>query len=386
MKHNYRIKPGSALFLLSVLALLAGCAADEPLIPPTPLTEIEQRVAANLDWTVKVGRDEQHRASYFAPAVVGQTVFAANSDGQVVALDVNSGQSLWRRSLGTRLSSGVAVDETRVYVAERDGKLLALDQASGDTVWNYYMSSEILSPVAAGFNWVVVRSADGRVVGLDAEEGVEKWRNTYAPPALTVHGYSSPRMLSDGVLLGLDDGKLVALSTATGSTLWESQLSYPSGRSEIERLVDIDANILTDSTSIYAVNYQGKLARIEPAKGRQLWSIDFSSVAGLAQTESILYAIDDTDRVLSLDKETGKVIWTQENLIGRKLTQPVVVGESLLVADLDGYLHLLSLKDGQISGRIQLSKDAVTATPVALGEGFLVQSTDGKLSRVKAAL
>lgn len=371
------------LKLTILLLCLYGCATDEPLIPPTPLQQLQPTVASTSAWSLKIASSRQHPASYFAPAIDGDTVFAAHSSGVIAALDRNNGEIRWRREIPTRLSSGVSTDTEKVYVAERDGTLLALDQSDGSTLWRYTMSSEILEPVAAAFDIVVVRSADGRVVGLNAADGSELWRNIYTPPALTLRGYSPPVLLQSGLLLGLDDGKIIALSAKTGKLLWESTLAFPQGRSEVDRLVDIDAEILLDDESIYAVSYQGKLARIEPAQGRQLWSIDFSSVAGLAQSEQTLYIVDERDGIVAVDKNAGAEQWRQEALVGRKLTQPVTVGDYLVVSDLDGYLHILSTSNGELIGRQRLSKKSITAKPIAQAQSVYIQSTDGWLYKAE---
>lgn len=330
-------------------------------------------------WSVSIGKRDKRSVGKLGPVLLDDQLFAASSDGKVRKLNPATGKTLWVRDLQVTLTSGVAGDSTALYVADLDGKLYALQREDGKLLWEYAMSSEVLAPVAAGFGYLVARSADGRVTGLKAEDGSELWSNTYNPPALTLHGYSQPLLLPQGVLIGLDDGKLVALALKTGKTLWESELSYPSGRSEIERLVDIDADILIDNRYIYAVNYQGRLAQIEPARGRQTWSVDLSSIAGMSQNKTRLFVTDSTDRVVAVNKETGEIVWEQTQLTGRKLSRPVLLEKVVAVTDLEGYVHLLSLDDGSLVGRTRAGKDAVGVAPVADGSRLIVQSADQKL-------
>ncbi|MBX2825049.1 MAG: outer membrane protein assembly factor BamB [Gammaproteobacteria bacterium] len=371
--------------LAGCLFLLAGCASPEPAIPPTPLTPIISQIDAASRWSVSLGDEDKRGLTRFVPLVSAKdnTVYAASIDGNLVAADLDSGKVRWRRKLGRPLTSGVGGDDEQLYVADRDGIIIALDRENGKTRWEYTMTSAVLAPVAAGFGAIVVRSADGRIAGLNAEDGTERWSNTYTPPALTVHGYGQPILLGDGVLLGLDDGKVVALSLDAGRVLWESTVSFPAGRSEVERLVDVDADILVDNTSIYAANYQGALVKLEPARGRPLWSTPFSTTAGFTQLDDVLVAVDSTDRVVALSKDDGTELWDQSALVGRRLTQPVVVGDVVLVADFEGFVHLLSTGDGSLVGRLRAGDEPVLQLIAHDEQSVLLQTRDGRLRSIR---
>jgi len=303
----------------------------------------------------------------------------ASVDGVVQALDAASGKSLWRKRFDRRLHSGLSIDDQQVYVSDVDGYVLALSLSDGSLVWEYLMSSEVNAPVGTNGEIVVIRGADGRVVTLSANDGVERWSKTYSPPPLTVRGYSQPLLVSKGVLLGLDDGNLIALALDSGRTLWQSEIASASGRSEIERMVDIDADPLIDDQHIYAVSFQGNLAQLEPGRGRQTWSIPMSSVVGMSQGDDALYLVDASDHVIAVGKQSGDTLWKNTQLEGRHLTRPVLVGNQVVVADFEGYLHVLSTKDGSLSGRGRAGNAAVNVAPVLVGDSIIVYPNDAKL-------
>lgn len=371
--------------LLLLAVFLGACAADPPVIPPTPLTSVQRSISPKTLWKVKVGQKDQSLVNSFTPWTDENAVFSASSDGTVVSLDANTGKILWRRDLDRELVSGVGGDDIQVYVAGRDGQVIALSRDSGESSWEYSMSSEVLVPVSTSASGVViVRAADGRVSALNSSNGKENWSNTFEPPALTVNGYSQPLVLENGVLVGLDDGKLAALSLERGQLLWQSAISYPKGRSEIERLVDVDSNVLIDDSFIYAVSYQGKLARLEPGRGGVEWAADFSTTVGMTQSEQRLFLTDADSRVVAVDKNSGEVLWTQEKLLGRLLTRPVLAGSSALaVADLEGFLHLLARDSGELIGRIQPLETRTRGAPVAVGDKLYIQSADARLVAVR---
>lgn len=371
----------NVVFTTVVAAISYGCAQPAPKIEPTPLSAIKSQARIASVWSTRVGDEDKRGSSRFVPFVDASGVYAAAVDGSVARLGVGKGRRAWRRELNARLSSGVGGDEQNIYVSSRDGVVYALDKENGKTVWKHAMGSEVLArPTTAQtsraviatkgtgtptLDLVVVRAANGNIKALDPADGSELWSVSFETPVLTLHGYSEPVILASGILVGLENGKLVALSLDRGQVLWESTLSYPSGRSEVERLVDIDANLLIDDSHIYAVTYQGRLARIEPQRGLLTWNIELSSVAGMAQDDTRLYVTLDDSEIVAVEKQSGVIVWRQAALRGRSASRPLrLASGQMAVADYEGYLHVLDNGTGKIVGRKQAG-DAAAGRPVS---------------------
>jgi len=340
--------PAKSRAIVIASALLVAACGTDPVVPPTPLSAIKAETGFERSWKTSLGSVRRGR---FAPYVNDGVVYVADSAGKVRSLDQKTGKTIWSKSLDITLGSGVSGDAGQIYVSSGDGEIYAMQASSGDVLWQSQASSEVLVPISAGFSAVVVRSADGRIANLDAATGKELWSVTHTPPALTINGYSQPHLLDGGALVGLDDGRLIALNLSSGKTIWETIVSLPSGRSEVERLVDIDSNILTDDQAIYVVNYRGKLARIEPAKGQIQWAIPMSSTAGIAQTDTLVVVVDELDLVHGVAKDDGRIVWSQEATKGRGLSQPVINNNVVMVGDKQGVLHGISLEDGRLIAR-----------------------------------
>jgi len=228
-----------------------------------------------------------------------------------------------------------------------------------------------------------VRSIDGRVYSLDKESGRQRWRFSYSVPALSLHGNGRPLVGTDGVLVGLDNGKLVALRNSDGRVAWEISLSDTSGRSEVDRLSDLDADIRPGGAYVYAVNYQGALAQIDPSRGSARWTADMSSSVGMAIDDNIVAVTDEFDTVWGLSTDDGSVLWQQDALTYRKLTAPAIVDDNtVVVGDFEGYLHLLSSVDGSIIGRHKVGSSQIMSQPILRdGQGY-VQLRGGRLAAV----
>ena len=363
-------------------AALVGCASAPPAVPPTELTPITAEVTPARRWSASVEKAGRGR---FEPWVDAERVVVADGKGRVTAFDRDGGRRLWVTELDERLASGVGGDAnsdaaTRLYVGSADGVVHAVDAATGERLWNATVSSEVrVAPVEA-FGAVVVRSVDGRVVALEPEDGGERWSVSNTPPALTVAGYSRPLLVDGGALVGLDDGRVVALALDTGRAIWESVLSVPSGRSEVERLVDVDADPLVGDAGIYVVGYQGRAARLEPARGQVVWSRPMSSTAGLALAGDRLVVVDEEDGLHALERESGRELWSSESLRGRRLSPPAVLpgGDAFVVGDFEGYLHVVALDDGRLIGRTRPARGPITSRPVVDDGRVFVLGEDGR--------
>jgi len=367
----------AASVVFSTVMLLGACAT-EPVVRPTELSSISVESRVKNVWSRKLGNSEEGR---FEPLVIDNVLYAASRIGNVLAVDEETGKQKWARDLDVKLSSGVGGAGTNVYVSTDEGLIVALNAKNGETLWEMQASSEVLVPVSAGFGSVIVRSADGRVLSLDPSTGVERWTATFRPPALTLNGYSRPLLLDGGVLVGLDDGRLIAIASNTGKVVWQSVVSVPSGRSEVERLSDIDGSIGVDETAIYAASYQGKLARIEPVQGQIVWSVPMSSTAGLAISETAIFVISDDDEVQAYDKINGELLWSQDAFKNRRLSSPAVLSTGqILVGDLEGYVHIINAEDGRVLGRNKVAKKAIFPEIIPTAERIFVQAEDGSVT------
>jgi len=370
------------IVLLATLAL-GACTSEPPPVPPAELKSTTSEISFAKLWSSDVGEADRGR---FEPLIDGNNLYAANADGGVSSLAVDTGKRQWKSDLDVRLTSGISGDAGQLYVSDIDGVVHALAESSGELLWSAKGSSEILTPAAAGFGTLVVRSTDGRVISLDPESGDQLWTVSNPPPALTLNGYSRPLVLDGGVLIGLDDGRLLALNSLNGKPIWETVVSVPSGRSEVERLVDIDADIVIDDDGIYLANFQGKAVRIEPARGQIVWSTPMSAGSGIAVNNDSFIVVDDKDTVHRLDKMTGSILWSNDEMPGRRLSPPAFTPDNnIVLGDTEGYLHVLDLGTGVILGRTRLDKEAIVARPYASGDAVYVQSTGGKIAAYRVA-
>lgn len=363
--------------------VLSACTQEPPPTPPSELQAVTGEVRLLRIWSSRSGGAGR---GLFEPLVTEDRVYVASRSGRITAFSNDTGMRQWRKELDVTLISGIGGSNQKLFVSDDNARVHAINAATGEPIWQSTASSEVLMPVAAGFGVAVIRSADGRVVALEPEDGSERWTFFDTPPALTLNGYSRPLLVEGGVLLGLDDGRMVALNAASGDTIWETVLSVPAGRTEVERLVDVDADLVVDNEGIYVANYQGKAARLEPSRGQLVWSVPLSAGSGIALDDDALIVIDENDRVIKLDKASGEQLWVNDSMTARRFSPPAFTpAGDILIGDVEGYVHVLSRDDGSVLGRIRTSDEAIKARPLVVDGTVYIQTTDGVVAAYRVA-
>ncbi|HHL45284.1 MAG TPA: outer membrane protein assembly factor BamB [Gammaproteobacteria bacterium] len=367
----------------SVVILLSGCSST-PVEPPAALVEFKPELAVKTVWSTRIGSGADEEDLRLFPRLAGDTLYVNDHKGTVVSLQADTGKQNWEIDLNKPLTSGPGYGDGKVVIGSADGQVIALSADDGKALWRAQLSSEILAPPAVGEGVVVAHTVDGKLFALDAADGAQLWIYDRTVPTLTLRGTSAPVILSDIVVDGFASGKIALLVLRDGRVLWEKSIAVPRGRSELERMVDIDASPLVMGSVLYVVSYQGRVAAIDLQSGRVLWSRSMSSYTGLAADERTLYLSDDEDRVWALNRSNGASLWQQEALQRRSLTAPAVYKESVVVGDMEGYLHWMARSDGHFVARFPLGS-GVRVAPVVSGERLYAYSNDGKLFCLEAA-
>ena len=365
------------LTLLALACLAAACSKEDEVAPPAELVDFEPMVRAERVWSASArGGDDVLRLG-LRPFVDGERVYVAGHGGDVQALTVASGKPIWRVDTELELSGGPAVGEGIVVVGGSGGDLVALDSETGAERWRVATGGEVLAAPNIADGLVVVRTVDGRLRGLRRANGSEAWSYEQPVPRLTLRGNGSPVIDGDMVIAGLDNGKVVSLSLATGELLWSTTVAPSQGRTEIERLVDIDSPVRVIGDDIFVVGYHGRIAMLARDTGQLWWGRELSSNRGLAVDRDTIYVTTADSSVVALRRRDGTPVWTQDAMLRRSLTGPVLYGDTIVVGDFEGYLHWLDAATGQMLARGKTGGGRLSNAPVVAGELLLLQTDSG---------
>ncbi len=345
---------------------------------PAPLVDFESELRIKQAWSAGIGDGVGEKYIKFKPAIEETAVFMVDVNGQLSAVNRSNGKKLWKRKLNESVSGGLGSGFGYLLLGTRDGRVIALNQEDGSQVWQAKLSSEILSVPQTNGSITLVQTSDEKIYGLDHATGEQRWFYESILPALTLRGNSNPTLTANMALVGLANGKVLALNADSGRVLWEKRVSVPQGRSELERMTDVDGDPLLQGDMVYATSFHGKVSAIELNSARLRWQKEISSFLGPDEGFGNLYVVDTDDHIHALDIKSGSSVWKQSELDRRQLTAPVTYGNYLVVGDFEGYLHFMSQLDGHFMGRKKIDSEGV-ASMVAQGDSLYVYGNSGKV-------
>jgi outer membrane protein assembly factor BamB len=371
---------------LAALLIAAGCSKDKDVEPPATLVNFPATLPVKKLWGEGVGGGKKQLVLRLGlgPAVDNGVVFAASHKGEVLAASLETGHHLWVKKLKVPISAGPGAGAGMVVVGSSKGAVVALDGATGRELWRARLNSELLSEPAVSEKIVVIRSVDGRLHGLDAQSGKELWSVEQQVPRLSLRGTATPIIVKEVAICGFDNGKVMAVSLSKGDTVWDTTLASPHGRTELDRLIDIDSAVRVVGENVFAAGFQGRTAMLAIDSGQIWWGHDMSSYRGLAVDEDNLYVTQSDGIVVALRQRDGSELWRNQKLKLRRLSTPVLTSTAVAVADFQGYVHWLDKTTGELVARQRVAKERISNSPVAVGETVVVLTDSGKLAAFRA--
>ena len=366
--------------LLALAVLVVGCSSNSKKeLPPAELPDFEEEVVLQKEWSRSIGEGQGETFNMLVPAVDGEQIFAADVEGLVVAMDRITGKVNWKEELDLPVSGAIGAGYGLVLVGTLKGDVIALDAYSGEEKWRARVTSEVLAPPAVNGDIVLVQTQDDRLIALDASTGSQRWIFENTPAVLTLRGTGSPVLTNRLAVAGLSTGKVIALDAQRGIPVWEQRVAIPQGRSELDRVVDIDGGLLLSGGTLYAVSYQGRVAALDLESGRMLWQREASSSVGVAQCFGTVYVNMASGTVEGIDERSASALWSNDALARRQLSAPEVFSSYVAFGDLEGYLHLISQVDGRFVGRIRIDSDGLRARPLVVGDWLYAYGNGGNL-------
>ncbi len=375
---------------LAALLLLNGCSwikswgDDDDIDAPAELVDFEPTLKVGKIWSTGVGKGLDKAGRQLRPAYSSGSLYAADFNGLLMAIDADSGRKQWEIKTKLPFTGGPGISGNLLLMGTQDGEVFAFDATTGTQLWSATVTSEILAAPAESDGIVIVRCIDGRVFGLDADTGQRIWIYDHSVPLLTLRG-NSPLLLRAGVVfVGYDGGQVVALKQNDGTLMWEQTLVTTEGRTELERLSDIDGQLVFIASDLLVSSYKNRMASLAADSGRLLWFKDISSATGVTVDRINLVVSDKDGNVWLLDRRNGAESWKHNQLLRRGLTRPVIYGSFVVVGDEDGYLHWINISDGQFAAREKVGGKGFSGPPLVVGNTLYVMTKKGKLIAFRA--
>ncbi|MES2719761.1 MAG: outer membrane protein assembly factor BamB [Pseudomonadota bacterium] len=373
----------AALAALTLSACNSVPVADTATAAPLKAGELarlpEKAIGMDDRWSVSIGNGAGGEALYLEPGVQAPAIYVASRDGVLKSIGRASGSLRWKVKLSDGVTGGVAVDDDLLIVGTDQSDLLAINNKNGKPVWRAALGSALLSTPRLNAKEVVVQTLDGRVQVFERATGKRRWQFDTPVPPLSLRGNAAPVISNDKVYAVSGQGDLYQLDLASGLPIWQTRVTNSRGRGEIERLMDIDGDLVLDSNgTLYTAGFQSQLTATDTQQVRRRWQLNVSTTESVAVDNAQVYAVDVDGTLAAINKITGALVWKQETLKGRKLLAPVIWRGLVVIGDSEGYLHVFSPLDGAVRGRERAAREPLMSVVVDAPQ-LLTLTVDGTL-------
>ncbi len=369
------------LIIFTLLLVLTGCAGSGTSVkPPKSLEPIKNQFVIRKIWQDDLGEGASDYYLNLRPVLANNILFSIHFSGNVKAYNITTNDEIWTFNTGSKIGSPLSLYKRVLYFGTSEGEVFAVDAKKGTLIWKSAVSSEVISAPAVVDGYVIVRSVNGELHSLSSKDGSLLWSNQQRTPSLTLRGTSAPIIYNDLVLNAYDNGKLIAYNLQTGNILWQKEIVTARGRSPLERIVDIDADLVIKDDVIYTTAFQGKIAAVQIGSGQIIWSRDIGSYIGMAVDAYRIYLADSESRLWALDRNNGATLWKQDALLRRSLSKPVLHSGYVIVGDFNGFLHWISRGNGKLEARARLKTFNYTNPELDESEDLIYPKTNDILA------
>ena len=369
------------MMIVAALLFVAACSKDKDIDTPAVLTPFSATLKVDRVWSTSIpDKGAKVLRLGLGLASEGDRLYAAGYKGEVIAFDRDTGHVVWRTKTKAPISGGPAASPDLVVVGSSAGEVIALAAADGKIRWRVRLNGEILAAPAISDRVVAVRTVDGKLRALSPKDGHDLWTQEQQVPRLSLRGTSRPVIAGDLTLCGFDNGKVIAVNMNDGSLQWEATVAPPHGRTELERLVDVDSTPRVSGQDVFTVGFQGRVAMLALDTGQVWWSHDASSYRGIALDDDAVYVANAEGEVVALRRRTGAEIWRQKALLHRGLSAVALTDNAVVTADYQGNVHWLDKATGELAARVPSGKVRVSNPPIVSGNMVFVINDAGRIS------
>jgi len=293
-----------------------------------------------------------------SPTVVGGVIYVGSTDGNLYALDSETGTLKWKFNAQSRVPSTPAVAGGTVYFAAYDGNFYGVDAATGKLKWKFKTEGErrfaarhlhgvqpIAETVPDPFDpflsspvvWngaVFFGSGDGNVYALDAAAGGLKWKFKTGD---VVH--ASPAIADGTVFIGSWDSYFYALDAESGREKWK----FKTGEDhETFNQVGIQSSAAVADGMVYFGCRDSHFYALDAGTGQKKWaySANGSWIVGSPALKDgkVYFPTSDSSLLLAADAKSGQVEHSQAFNRWYMFSSPAVAGQMIYIGTTQGRL------------------------------------------------
>jgi outer membrane protein assembly factor BamB len=346
-------------------------------------------------WTAQITGATQRVRLASAPVVHGDKLFAVDTEARVTAFNAATGAKLWSIMLDvdkdgkpSRFGGGVSTDGTLVYATNGVGDVAALKIENGETVWKKRPAGPLRGAPTISTGNVYVMTQDNQIYALRASDGEAQW-NEAGPVGISgIFGVAAPAAAQGTVIAGYSTGELAAYRYENGRSLWSDTLSRTAMSTTVSTLTDIDADPVIDRGRVFALGQGGRMASYELVSGQRIWEINIAGITTPAVSGEWVFVLTSDAKLLCVQRASGKIRWLSQ--LPRFKDEddkkgvitwrgPVLVNNRLIVANSRGEMWNVSAGEGTASLMAEL-KSPVSVPPIVANNMLYVLDDSGRIT------
>ncbi len=359
---------------LAVVGLIA--CGSSPRRDPAPLLPVADAPGLGLAWQNSVGNRIEFPLQI---GVAGSALAVATSRGTIAVLNAGTGADMWRARVDADFSSGVGFDGKTVAVTTINNELIAFTLNSKNQpviAWRKTLQARVYTaPLVAGGR-IFVLAGDRTLQAFDADTGSQLW-SLQRPSESLILSEAGTLGVYQNTLLAGHSGRLLGVNPDNGKIQWELSVATSRATNDIERLIDLVGVPNRVGTSVCIRSFQTSVACADVAKNAVIWSRTTQGATAVSGDAGIVASTESDGRVKTWSRATGDVLWISDKLIYRGLSAPLLIGNSIIVGDAEGYVHVMNKATGNFTARFKTDGGAIVAAPIAIGTTVVVATAKG---------
>lgn len=354
-------------------------------------------------WSAKIAGSSKVERLAAAPVVSGGNLYAVDVKGTLHAFNAATGRALWQQDVGasakdTRNSlfgGGVSADGDTVFATNGLGDVVALNAANGSRKWKVHPAGPLRGAPTVSNGNVYIMTQDSQLLALSQADGSTVWTQSASLEITGVFGNSSPAAGQGSVVAGFSSGELNAYRYENGRPLWGDTLSRTSMSTSVSSLSDIDANPVIDRGRVFAIGQGGRMVSMDLVTGQRLWELSLAGVSSPWVAGEWVFVVDEQARLLCVSRTSGKVRWLTQLQRYKKLKEkngrtvkakdpiswvgPVLAGGRLILANSRGELFNVAPETGAVQTRTNVGAP-VSFGPVVANNTLYIIDDEGRIS------
>lgn len=327
------------------------------------------------------------------PVVADGRVFTLDTDSQLSAYDVQTGERQWRIDVEPEdidddaLGGGLGYDGGLLFVVNGFAELLAVEGSSGLTLWRVPLVSPVRGSPTISAGRVLVTTIDNQLQAFDSRSGRQVWLHSGVTESAGLLGGASPATDGETVIVPYSSGEVFALSLTNGRTLWNDNIVAARRVDAQTTITDIRGHPVIDREQVVVLGHNDQMVALDLATGTRVWDREIGGVSMPWAGGDFYFILTNNSEVVAVTRSGGQIRWIrplprhedESNQQDRIVwTGPVLASNRLILVGSHGLAYSLSPYDGRILGALELPA-GVRVMPMVANNILLILTDDGRL-------